>query len=138
MVIVGDFKLPQLFHQDNDSDMLTLNNHRFIDLLNDNFLHQINSYPTRNNNILDLLITNTPELLCITDVLSQDQMGLCTDHNGLTFNIQMAIKAPSKSFRYVYDFSKGNLSGLRANLANDYLSSCISDDHEDIDEDWSL
>ena len=78
IIITGDFNLPQLFC----NDSVPVNNHRFIDALNDNFLHQINIYPTRNNNILDLLITNIPELLCITDIITPDQMGICTDHTG--------------------------------------------------------
>lgn len=94
IIITGDFNLPKLFSRDDDMDIN--NNLRFIDSLNDNFLRQINSYPTRNNNILDLLITNIPELLCITDVLTPDQMGICTDHNGLVFYIQMAVTAPPK------------------------------------------
>ena len=65
-------------------------------------------------------------------------MGICTDHNGLMFDIQMSIKAPSKLSRYVYDFPKGNIPDLRNNLANDDLLSCISDSHEDLDTDWSL
>ena len=86
-----------------------MNNHRFIDALNDNFLHQINNHPTRNNNILDLYYTNIPELLCITDVITPDLMGTCTDHNGLMFDIQMSIKVPSKLSRYVYDFHPGSM-----------------------------
>jgi hypothetical protein len=88
-------------------------------------------------NILDLLITNIPELLCIIDVLTPDQMGICIDHNGLAFDIRMAVTAPPKLSRYVYDFPKGDISGLRNNLANDCLLSCISDGHEDVSLDWS-
>ncbi len=78
VVIVGDFNLPQVHNYDS-AETLTPNNQRFSDLMNDNFLYQINNYPTRNNNILDLLITNTPELLYITDVLSPNQMGIYTE-----------------------------------------------------------
>ena len=46
IIITGDFNLPKLFSRDDDMDIN--NNHRFIDSLNDNFLHQINCYPTRN------------------------------------------------------------------------------------------
>ena len=135
IIITGDFNLTQLFCHDSEP----VNNHRFNDALNDNFLHQINIYPTRNNNILDLLITNIPELLCITDIITPDQMGICTDHNGLQFEIQMSVKAPQMLSRYVYDFPKGNILGLRNKFANeDVLLSCISDSHEDLDLDWSL
>lgn len=137
VVIVGDFNLPQVYNHDS-LETSTSNNHRFSDLLNDNFLHQINNYPTRNNNILDLLITNTPELLSITDVLSPNQMGIYTDHNGLLFNVQMVLKAPPKFLRYVYDFPKGDLPGLKVSLANACLLSCISDDNENLDNDWSF
>ena len=135
IIITGDFNLPQLFCHGSEP----VNNHRFIDALNDNFLHQINIYPTQNNNILDLLITNIPELPCITDIITPDQMGICTDHSGLQFEIQMSVKALPVLSRYVYDFPKGNILGLRNKLANeDVLLSCISDSHEDLDLDWSL
>ena len=137
VVIVGDFNLSQVYNYDS-AETLTPNNQRFSDLMNDNFLYQINNYPTRNNNILDLLITNIPELLYITDVLSPNQMGIYTDHNGVLFNVLMVLKAPPKSFRYVYDFPKGDMPDLKASLANACLSSCILDDNKHIDNDWVL
>ena len=108
----------------------------FVDSLNDHFLTQLNRKPTRDNNILDLVITNTPDHISVTDVLSIEQAGLFTDHRTILFEFNSFIKAPTKTHRTVLDFEKGDLEGLRSALSAINLSSAINNDDSDINTDW--
>ena len=65
MVILGDFNLPQMDWNDT-SDMKSGTkcngpDQQILELINQNFLEQIVKTPTRGHNILDLVLTNTPE-----------------------------------------------------------------------------
>jgi hypothetical protein len=58
----------------------------FLDLMNDYFLSQLNNKPTRRNNVLDLVLTNVPNLVNIHEVLSPTEAEVFTDHNISIFN----------------------------------------------------
>ena len=55
-LIVGDFNYPNIINWDNWE--CNKDDEEFVDLLQDNVLHQHVDTPTRVNNILDLVITN--------------------------------------------------------------------------------
>ena len=65
IVICGDFNLPNIqweaMGNANEANELL-----FVETLNDHFLSQFNNTPTRGNNILDLVITNAPDILAFT------------------------------------------------------------------------
>ena len=65
--------------------------------------------------------TNIKEVMSIQDA-------------GILFKVDAFIKAPAKTIRSVYDYSKGDFEGLRRDLsAIDVISTL---DHEDINLDW--
>jgi hypothetical protein len=49
--------------------------------MNDYFLSQLNNKPTRRNNVLDLVLTNVPNLVNIHEVLSPTEAEVFTHHN---------------------------------------------------------
>ena len=63
IIITGDFNFPELEWNSNTSSSqnVSVNSVQFRDLVSDFFLEQVNLFPTRKNNILDLIFTNTPE-----------------------------------------------------------------------------
>ena len=69
IVIAGDFNLPNI-------NWVTMENTTgvdelfFVQMLNDHYLSQLNQIPSRGNNILDLVITNVPDNLNLTQMLS--------------------------------------------------------------------
>ncbi len=71
--ILGDFNLPHI-------DWATLSgteieSHRMIEFLEENYLSQMVSEPTRQNNILDLVITKAKRILQLTVVITtQDNL----------------------------------------------------------------
>ena len=50
----------------NESD-IPITTDPFVETLNDHFLTQVNTSPTRDQNILDLIIATVPEYVKITD-----------------------------------------------------------------------
>ena len=134
IVISGDFNLPVIQWDEMDKTN-SVNELLFVEMLNDHFLCQINNTPTCGNNVLDLVITNVPNHVRLTEILSPEQSSVCTDHSAISFDFTAFIKAPQKSVRTVYDYAKGDLDGLCAALQATDLSSLISDS-DNIDNDW--
>ncbi len=79
----------------------------FVRLPNDHYLSQPNNTPTRGNNILDLVITNMPDHVSLTQILSPEETSVFTDHHTISFDFSAFVKQPRKSARTVYDYARG-------------------------------
>lgn len=72
ILLAGDFNLPHInwdTHEVLQGASCPRLQRKLITILEDSDLHQVNTHPTRNGNILDLLITNTPGLVNRIDVM---------------------------------------------------------------------
>ena len=107
----------------------------FVGLLNDHYLSQLNNTPTRGNDLLDLLVTNMPDHVTLTQILSPEETSVFTDHHTITFDFSAFLKQPRKSTRTVYDYARGNLDALCAALQEIYFPSTISETSDNI-VDW--
>ena len=95
LILLGDFNLPDIdwscnraLHQ---SDIYV----HLIDIIQDNFLTQLVREPTRNQNILDLVISTSP------DIVDRLLVGDCfSDHRSLSFRILCSpyVQRKSRSF----------------------------------------
>ena len=134
VMISGDFNMPHISWNNTGETPSTSNS--FIEALNDHFLTQINSIPTRDNNILDLIITNVPEHVNITDVESPDNTVIFPDHCVLHYKFNAFVEIPkTKSQRFIYNYKKGNFEGLRSSLSTIDFILCI--EHDNINDDWT-
>jgi hypothetical protein len=120
IIIAGDFNLPNI-HWDTMENTTGVNELVFVRLLNDHYLSQLNNTPTRGNNILDLVITNTPDHVSLTQILSPEETSMFTDHHTISFDFSAFLKQPRKSARTIYDYSKGDMDALCAALGADYM-----------------
>ncbi|EYC13222.1 hypothetical protein Y032_0044g1043 [Ancylostoma ceylanicum] len=104
-VIVGDFNMPGTnWHEAKGNPFVSLmNSHGFIQRINES---------TRGPNLLDLLFTNSREVL--DKITVRTPIGH-SDHTSITFNLNFAGAEPTPV--YVRSFSKCDYS-----LVNDYLS----------------
>ena len=84
LIIEGDFNLPNYDWNIPSYTGLEQNHVLFLNFLNDYGLVQLNLQPTRESNILDLLITNTPGQ--IAD-LTTDVHFSTSDHDSLLFSV---------------------------------------------------
>ena len=84
-------------------------------MLNDHFLVQCNFNPTRmlnetDGNILDLILTKTPDLVSDVEVLTDH---FNSDHFPVSFNIKLISGRPRKSVsRKNYNFKKADFTAL--------------------------
>ena len=82
------------------------------------------------------MITSVPDQVSVTEVVKAIDADIATDHGIVSFEFQMALKAPPKMNRFVYDYNKGDFKGLRSSLRAANLSNLISADAADINNDW--
>ena len=91
ILICGDFNFPKI-SWDNPERTRGADELKFHSILGDYFLSQIVTLPTRDNNILDLVLTNVPDIVELGAVLHPDQVGLFTDHSVVTFSLKASVK----------------------------------------------
>ena len=112
--LVGDFNFPN-FDWVNQVPLLFDQLHiKMFELLNDLFLIQMNQHATRNNNMLDLVFTSTPDL--VNDVSASEGV-VDTDHRSVTFTIDLNLNRVNPRPKFVLDFKKANLRELNSHFA---------------------
>ena len=108
-VIMGDFNLPGINWQ---TVTALAPGSRLTQFIHDNSLKQHVSQPTRQLNILDLVITTEDDLVGDLEVLDK-----LSDHNAIIFNIK--AEAPGRqSSRYSYNFRRANFQALINEIDN--------------------
>ena len=145
--ITGDFHFPELtWNSDLTSQNVSPRSIEFRDLVNEFFLEQVNPYPTSLNNILDLILTNTPE--CVIDVscISPQSMDLFSDHNRVFFDFNLFAKLSSSDTPSVLDYRLADWPCLYRTLLSIILSPSLALDQinnmsknsnpGDINKDW--
>ena len=119
VVLIGGFNLPNvdwIHYSASASPFYDM----FIRFVNENGLLQFVSEPTRHENILDLYLTNVPNL--ISDL--QVQCPLSTsDHNIVKFSINLSSDHNNVSDNHgvdewYYDFSCGDYEAMESYLMN--------------------
>jgi hypothetical protein len=110
-VIYGDFNLPNI-SWDLTLNTSGVNEVNFIDILNDHFLIQVNSTPTRANKVLDLVITSVPELVTVSEIFSPEKSELMTDRCAILHEFSGYVKAQPRTERFVYNYGTGDFEGL--------------------------
>lgn len=85
---------------------------KFFECVEDNFLTQHVVNPTRHDAILDLIVTDEPDMLKeLTDMGSFGN----SDHNVLWWGLQYSSNIAT-GFRQVFDYSKANIAGMKQDL----------------------
>ena len=134
VVMSGDFNLHNI-SWDATSNASGANEVNFVDVLDDQYLTQVNTIPTRANKILDIVITTVPELVSVSEVLLPETTEIFTDHSTVLHEFSEHIKARPKVERYVYNYNAGDLEGLRRALSAVNLTS-LNEHAKDIDIAW--
>ena len=106
IIIGGDFNLPGIDWETWQTGCTNKSQHKvLLDFLLNNSLSQLISQATRptSNNILDLLITSSPNL--IENI--QTVPGI-SDHLAIIFDVNLKPHIPKKPSRKVYQFHKAD------------------------------
>ena len=86
----------------------------FTKIARDNYLWQLVTFPTRINNILDLILTNVPDKRAnLEGFESWFEDIINTDHKILSFELVLRIRRVSKAKRTVYNFKRANWPALK-------------------------
>ncbi|GAB0209268.1 mitochondrial enolase superfamily member 1 [Grus japonensis] len=118
---MGDFNYPDICWKNNTA--VQMSSIKFLECIEDCFLIQMLDVPTRNEALLDLLLTNQENLLCNISV--SDSLG-CSDHNIVEFGILLStLKVSTKT--KVLDFRRANFSSLRAQLGGIPWEASVED-----------
>ena len=139
IIIVGDFNLPNISWSDSTYTSVGSLSQNFCDVLDDYFMSQLCLVPTRESNILDLIITNQPELVTLTEICSPSDLGMSSDHNIIQFHFSYGCNTIHPNNRLIYDYRRANFDGLRERLTDMDLCSLLTNNGSDcsIDDDWS-
>ena len=95
-------------------------NNSMVDFVNTNFLTKMTDKPTWNDNILELTLTTNLNL--ISDLETHPGMSDCCV---VTNNVNLTVKQKKRPDRYVYQYRKGNLEGMKQDLGAIQGNSCL-------------
>ena len=139
IIIAGDFNLPNISWTDGNYTSSGSLSQNFCDILDDYFMSQLCLTPTRESNILDLLITNQPEQVSFIDICSPTDLGMSSDHKIIQFKFSSASKTIQSNKRLVYDYRRANFDGLRKRLIDIDICSLVTNNgtESSVDDDWS-
>jgi len=112
-VLMGDFNYSfKKWPPDRVTDVLTEESKNFIDCLDDNFLTPNVTLPTRNNAILDLIITDEPDM--IPEISDLGPLGN-SDHNALLWSTRVRTETAKRTQR-ILDYPKTDIAGMKQEL----------------------
>lgn len=130
LILLGDFNLPEIDWLNNralrHSDIYTL----MMDVVQDNFLTQLVNQPTRESNILDLVLTTSPDLV---DNLAVGEP--FSDHNSISFLLSGIPYIQRKSQKLLYCYGKADWDHLRSLLS--YIPWHCAFFDSDINHNWA-
>ena len=140
VLITGDFNFPDftwnsdLISGPTDRD-ISSGSMDFQELTFDFFLQQLNMHPTRLNNILDLVLSSSPEIVSNLTCIQPETMDIFSDHSLLFFDLTIHTKLFACDSRTVFDYRTADWDSLFKVLTLADLSpSPIS--NQDVDADW--
>ena len=111
-IILGDFNLPHINWETQAG--IEAESHRMLEFLEDNFLSQLVKQPTRENNILDLIIVSNDSL--ISEVEVGEHLSSC-DHRLLRATLNVSTKV-TENKTLVPNFNRANFENLRCALSH--------------------
>ncbi|XP_071153782.1 uncharacterized protein [Mytilus edulis] len=141
LVLTGDFNMPDIkweIDEDNNFQIKKPNNYsmetiyKFIEALEENCLTQIVKEPTRQDNILDLVLTTNPT--SIESISVQDGM---SDHSIVITDINLKAKKKKQVPRKVYIYKKGNMNGINEQLDKELNNFIQKANTSTIQECWN-
>jgi len=108
-ILIGDFNIPDVDFETQSGSSPGL---RLIDFIENKFMIQKVTLPTRGNNILDLLFCTDDTLVGNVEV--GESLGM-SDHNSIRFDIKFEKRITAND-RAVPNFRMANFEGMRAQL----------------------
>ena len=138
VIIAGDFNLPNINWMDSNYTCNGALDQEFCDILDNYFMSQNCLLPTRESNILDLLITNHPEQVSILDICGPKEMGMSSDHHVVHLKVLLPVSSTKQPKRLVFHYKWADFEGLRNRLTELDVCSLLSNNEKEstIHDNW--
>ena len=133
IVLCGDFNLPSIDWSITFPATSSSVANFMCDLVRDNYLHQMVVSPTRHQSLLDLVLTNQPDMVAGVKVV--DNLPL-TDHDAVQFTLNVITSPQTPCKRSLYNYKKADLLLLRDILS--HIPWSIIEGTGDIEDSWQL
>jgi len=126
LVILGDFNLSDINQNTLSGNSLLA--HSFCEfVIKLNLLQLIESSTHIHGSILDLLLTNTDDIIQHVVVLPHNISPIQSNHYLITFTISVSLHLMSNGVpHYIYDYYKANFDGLDACIHNSNILNCLA------------
>ena len=134
IIITGDFNFPRISWSENVVTATGESERFFHNILSDHFLNQLIDIPTRENTVLDLIITNIPDNINIIEVIDPNNFTMFSDHKCVLFDYQDSVTvshSKDRCNRADFQAMKKTFSGIEFEYADPNSAS-------DINDDWNL
>ena len=130
LVLCGDFNVPDIDWSLN-APKVQSSNSTFCDIVGNNFLTQLVHLPTRDDHILDLILTNHPNSISSVEIVD-NLPG--TDHDAVEFVVSSSIVGVQPN-RVLYNYTKADFNVFSEVLSH-VLWDCIPFD-SDVEYAWA-
>lgn len=134
IIVAGDFNTPDLKWDDLETTNCSSNSERFLEIIDEHGLTQLVKEPTRENNIIDLVLTNNDNIINNVKVVP----GI-SDHGMVLFEVQLACRTKKPVKRKIYLRKKANTTRI-TNELQDFIKDfgeSVSET-ESIDTKWNM
>lgn len=137
--VLGDFNYSKIpwdkIYSDEGFSLSDTEGQNFIDILNQHGLVQLVNFPTRNDNILDLVITTTPGKY--QDIKTADKF---SDHDVVSACFSYRLPLTKQSKRKIYLYHKGDFDSMR-HKTDLFAKDQYFNGHQNrrsVNENWSM
>ena len=110
IVLMGDFNYPNIKWGIQRTDK---SGAKFLELIDDCYLHQHVTEPTRYDNILDLVFSSEADMIEDVDVR---EPAVNSDHCTIHFKLVVCRKAKNNPDRQTRDYNRGDWESIRRDL----------------------
>ena len=133
IILAGDFNLPHIDWENNTvkTGSNPVNHHQeLIEIIEDSGMEQLQLKPSRENNILDLFLTNQPSL-----VKSCNTIPGISDHNMIIVDTDLKPRYNKPKRREINIFKKANWDQIKTDIID--LGTRIIQSKTSVEEKWT-
>ena len=139
ILMAGDFNLPDLKFEDGigyvnrNPTYGYETNSVFVEMMNNYGFEQFVTQPTRENHLLDLVLSTNPDIIENVQVV----LGI-SDHEAITCQLVFATEKPAaNNLQKVYQYHRADMRGINEELSNFTTSFLTSNPYEStVENNW--
>ena len=133
VIVAGDFNAPDLKWNDLESTNCSFNSEQLLEIIDEHGLTQLVKEPTRDDNILDLVLTNNVNIINNVRV----NPGI-SDHDMVLFEVNLACRKKKKPVRRkIYTRKRADTTRIKKEL-QDFANDFEEMKNESVDAKWNI